>query len=95
MDIRHSFPGYKISRPYFCPRAFTRVLELDALDAGLQMWHVLHDTKDKSDALNDERPKEMNEIQNGALRQGCGTGAEIGGCLRTGVRDKCQDTGVS
>ena len=47
MDIRHSFPGYKIWRPYFSARAFTHVLELDALDVGLQMWHVLHDTKDK------------------------------------------------
>ena len=47
MDIRHSFLGYKISRPYFSAPAFTQVLELDALDLGLQMWHALHDTKDK------------------------------------------------
>ena len=47
MDTRHSFLGYKISRPYFSARAFTHVLELDALDVGLQMWHGLHDTKDK------------------------------------------------
>ena len=47
MDIRHSFLSYKISRPYFSARAFTHVLELDALDVGLQMWHALHDTKDK------------------------------------------------
>ena len=47
MDIRHSFLGYKISRPYFSARAFTRVLELDALGVGLQMWHALHDIKDK------------------------------------------------
>ena len=47
MDIRHSFLGYKLSRPYFSARAFTHILELDALDVGLQMWHALHDTKDK------------------------------------------------
>ena len=47
MDIRHSFLGYKILRPYVSARAFTHVLELDALDVGLQMWHALHDTKDK------------------------------------------------
>ena len=47
MDIRHSFLGNKISRPYFSPQAFTHVLALDALDVGLQMWHALHDTKDK------------------------------------------------
>ena len=47
MDIRHSFLGYKISRACFSARAFTHVLELDALDVGLQMWHALHDTKDK------------------------------------------------
>ena len=38
----------------------------------------------RSDTSDDERPKKMNEIQNCALRQGCGTGAETGGCLRTG-----------
>ena len=47
MDIRHSFLGYTISRPYFSAWAFTHVPELDALDVGLQMWHALHDTKDK------------------------------------------------
>ena len=47
MDIRHSFLGYKISRSYFSARASTHVLELDALDVGLQMWHALHDTMDK------------------------------------------------
>ena len=47
MDIRHLFSGYKISRPYFSAHAFTHVLELDALDVGLQMWHVLHDTNYK------------------------------------------------
>ena len=47
MDIRHSFLGYKILRPYFSSRAFTHVLELNALNVGLQMWHALHDTKDK------------------------------------------------
>ena len=47
MDIRHLFLGYKILRLYFSVRAFTHVTELDALDVGLQMWHVLHDTKDK------------------------------------------------
>ena len=47
MVIRHSFLGYKISRPYFSARAFTNVLELDALDVGMQMWHALHDTNDK------------------------------------------------
>ena len=47
MGIRQSFLGYKISRPYFSARAFTHVLELDDLDVGLQMWHALHDTKDK------------------------------------------------
>ena len=47
MDIRPSFLGHKISRPYFSARAFTHVLELDALDVGLQVWHALHDTKDK------------------------------------------------
>ena len=46
MNIRHSFLGYEISRPYFSAQAFTHVLELDALDVGFQMWHV-HDTKDK------------------------------------------------
>ena len=35
MDIRHSFLGYKMSRPYFGARAFTHVPELDALDTGL------------------------------------------------------------
>ena len=47
MDICHSFLGYKISRPYFSAWAFTHVLEPDALDVGLQLWHALHDTKDK------------------------------------------------
>ena len=47
MDIPHSFLVYKLSRPYFCAGAFTHVLKLDALDVGLQMWHVLHDTKHK------------------------------------------------
>ena len=47
MHIRLSFLGYKILRPYFCARAFTHVLKLDALDVGLPMWHALHDTKDK------------------------------------------------
>ena len=47
MDIRHSFLGYTISRPYFTARAFTHVQELDALEVGLQTWHALHDTKDK------------------------------------------------
>ena len=47
VDIRHSFLGYEISHPYFSARAFIHVLGLDALDVGLQMWHVLHDTKDK------------------------------------------------
>ena len=47
MHIRHSFLGYQISRPHFTARAFTHILELDALDVGLQMWHALHDTKDK------------------------------------------------
>ena len=47
MDIRHSFPGYNIWRPYFSALAFPHVLELDALDVGLQMWHALHDMKDK------------------------------------------------
>ena len=51
MDIRHSFVGYKISRPYFSARAFTHVLELDALDVGLHMWHALHDTKDKKQRI--------------------------------------------
>ena len=46
MDIRHSFLGYKISRPYFSARTFTHALELDALAVGLQMWHALHYTKD-------------------------------------------------
>ena len=44
MDIRHSFLGYKISCPYLSARAFTHVLELDALEVGLPMWHALHDT---------------------------------------------------
>ena len=47
MDIRHSFRGYKISRPYLSARPFTHELELDALDVGLHMWHALHDAKDK------------------------------------------------
>ena len=47
MDIRHSFLGYRISHPYFSARAFTHGLELDALDVGFQMWHALHNTKDK------------------------------------------------
>ena len=47
MDLRHSILDYKISHPYFGARAFTYVLELDALDVGLHMWHALHDTKDK------------------------------------------------
>ena len=47
MDIWHSFLGDQISRPYFSARAFTQILELDALHVGLQMWHALHDTKDK------------------------------------------------
>ena len=47
MDIRHSFEGYQISRLYFRTRTFTHVLELDALDVGLQTWHAVHDTKDK------------------------------------------------
>ena len=38
---------YKISRPYVRARAFTHVLQLDAVDVGLHMWHALHDTKDK------------------------------------------------
>ena len=48
MDMRHLFLGYEISRPYFSARAFTRVLDLHALDAGLRMWHALLDTKDKT-----------------------------------------------
>ena len=47
MDMHHSFLGYEMSRPYFSARAFTHVLELDALDVGLHMWHPLHDTNDK------------------------------------------------
>ena len=47
IDIRHSFSGYEISRPYFSARALSHVLELDALDVGLQVWHALHDTKNK------------------------------------------------
>ena len=47
MDIRHSFLGYKLFCWYFTARAFTHVLELGALDVGLQMWLALHDTKDK------------------------------------------------
>ena len=35
VDIRHSFLGHKLSRPYFSARAFTHILELDALDVGL------------------------------------------------------------
>ena len=45
MDIRHSFLGHKILRPCFSAPAFTHIPELDALDVGLQMWHVLPDTK--------------------------------------------------
>ena len=47
MDICHSFLGCRISRPYFSARAFTHVVELDALDVGFMMWHGLHDMKDK------------------------------------------------
>ena len=47
MDTCHSFLGYEILRPYFSAWAFAHVLELDALDVGLHMWHALHDTKDK------------------------------------------------
>ena len=47
MDIGHLFLGYKILYPYFSARAFTHVLELDALDVGLLLWHAWHDTKDK------------------------------------------------
>ena len=47
MDIRHSFFGYKISRPYFGALPFTHILELDALDVGLQLWHALRGTKQK------------------------------------------------
>ena len=50
MDIRHSFLGSDILRPYFSAWAFTHVLEFDALGVDLQMWHALHDTKDKKPA---------------------------------------------
>ena len=45
MNIRHSFLGYKISRPDFSARAFTHV------NVGLQMWHALHDTKAKKQRI--------------------------------------------
>ena len=35
MDIRNSFLGYKIWRPYFSARAFTQVPESDALGSSL------------------------------------------------------------
>ena len=47
MDIRHAFLGCKILHLYFSARAFTHVLDLDALDVDLQIWHALHGTKDK------------------------------------------------
>ena len=46
MDIRHSFLRCKISRLYSGALAFPHVLELNALEVGLQMLHALHHTKD-------------------------------------------------
>ena len=95
MDIRHSFLGYKISCPYFSARAFTHALALMLLMWACRCGMRCMTQRTRSDTSDGERPKETNEMQHTALRQGCGTGAETGGYRRTAGRDKGQDRVVS
>ena len=55
MEMHHSSLGCKLSRLYFSARPFTHVLELHALNVDLQMWHALHDTKDRKQHIGQRK----------------------------------------
>ena len=51
IDVRHCYMGWKLSRPYACTLGFGHVLNLSALDLGIQLYQrgAVANVEDDSD----------------------------------------------